>query len=104
MCDIIGVMRKRFTIQFTDMGGIPACKNINTDTLDIESADIKSAINNYHTYTVSIYDNHNKKDIGYSFAARKGELADLFKSADFIGANKNVVDFNQSKHHQSINQ
>ncbi len=94
-------MRKRFTLQFTSQYGIPACKSISTDKLEIDN-DINSALSNPDSYTVEVYDNHNKKDIGTAFADNRKQVEQLFKAADVIGANKNVINFNRAETHSLL--
>lgn len=94
-------MRKRFTVQFTSQYGIPACKSISRDKLEIDK-DIDSALSNPNSYTVDVYDNHNKKDIGTAYAGNRKQVEQLFKAADIIGANKNVIDFNRAETHNLL--
>lgn len=100
---VILLTMKRFTISFSNMGGLPSSPDIKTDSPKIEG-EIEKAIRHHACYTVSIYDNKNKRDIGYAGALQPQKLQRLFASADTIGANKNVVNFNQSEHHNTISQ
>lgn len=94
---------KRFIISFSKMDGTASHQDIKTDNPKIEG-EVEKAIRHHSCYTVSIYDQKNKRDIGYAGAMQPQKLKALFACADYVGANRNVVDFNQSQHHKTINQ